>query len=74
LTVLYKFTGDKFDLTPYESTWLILHVFGGQIALPILVLTALISKKVHAHPALINFWATWVRHGFALGQRTDGRR
>jgi hypothetical protein len=54
------FDTDTFDLTPYEAPWLILHVLGGQIGLPILVLTALFSKKVHVHPTLINFWATWI--------------
>jgi hypothetical protein len=51
----------KFNLTPFEAPYLIVHVIGGQIGLPIIVLTAIFHKKIHLHPALVNFLTTWVR-------------
>ncbi len=40
--------------------YLALQIAGGQVGLPIIIATLLISKKVARHPALINFFCTWV--------------
>jgi hypothetical protein len=54
------------DLSGYETPYLLLLVVGGQVGLPILVLTTFLSKRLHVHPALWNFWLTWVRYSTHL--------
>jgi len=39
--------------------FLALHIAGGQVGLPIIILTFILSKNVHRHPTLINFCITW---------------
>ncbi|KAF9225453.1 hypothetical protein BS17DRAFT_751217 [Gyrodon lividus] len=48
------------DLRHLTSVYLALLIIGGQIGLPIIVLTALVCKKVTWHPTLINFCITWI--------------
>ncbi|KAF9245786.1 hypothetical protein BU15DRAFT_40756, partial [Melanogaster broomeanus] len=48
------------DLRHFTSVYLALLIIGGQIGLPIVVITALICKKVTWHPTLINFCITWI--------------
>ncbi|KIJ22088.1 hypothetical protein PAXINDRAFT_165374, partial [Paxillus involutus ATCC 200175] len=48
------------DLRHLTSVYLALLIMGGQIGLPIIVLTALVCKKVTWHPTLINFCITWI--------------
>jgi len=40
--------------------YLVLHIVGGQVGLPIIIATLLTSKKVARHPTLVNFFCTWV--------------
>lgn len=49
------------DLQPYEPVWLVLHIAGGQVGLPALVLTFVLSRRLQIHPTLVNFCITWVR-------------
>ncbi|KII94091.1 hypothetical protein PLICRDRAFT_50077 [Plicaturopsis crispa FD-325 SS-3] len=42
------------------KAFLALHLIGGHIGLPILVLTFLFAKNVSRHPTLINFCVTWI--------------
>jgi hypothetical protein len=53
--------GNMPNLSGYEAFYLVMLVLGGQIGLPLLVSTAFFSKRVRVHPALWNFWITWVR-------------
>ncbi|KAL5533774.1 hypothetical protein ACEPAG_234 [Sanghuangporus baumii] len=43
-----------------ESTYLGIQIAGGQILLPILVLTVLFSKRVKRHPVFISFCISWI--------------
>ncbi|KAF7784085.1 hypothetical protein Agabi119p4_250 [Agaricus bisporus var. burnettii] len=45
------------NLTPL---FLALQISGGQVGLPIIIATLVLSKKVARHPTLINFFCTWV--------------
>ncbi|KIJ66283.1 hypothetical protein HYDPIDRAFT_174427 [Hydnomerulius pinastri MD-312] len=42
------------------SVYLALLITGGQVGLPIIVLTALTCKKLSWHPTLINLCTTWI--------------
>ncbi|KAF9015631.1 hypothetical protein BDQ17DRAFT_1395871 [Cyathus striatus] len=48
------------DFGHLAPLFLALHVAGGQVGLPIIITTFLLSKNVHRHPTLINFCVTWV--------------
>lgn len=52
--------GHGADLEPYKTTWLVLHISGGQTGMLVLVLTFLLSKRVQSHLTMINFCITWV--------------
>ncbi|KLO08565.1 hypothetical protein SCHPADRAFT_605159 [Schizopora paradoxa] len=43
-----------------ETIFLWLQVTGGQILLPILVLTIVLSRHVHRNPVFINFCCSWI--------------
>jgi hypothetical protein len=42
-----------------RNGFLALQIAGGQVGLPIIILTFILSKNVHRHPTLINFCITW---------------
>ncbi|KIY69179.1 hypothetical protein CYLTODRAFT_452896 [Cylindrobasidium torrendii FP15055 ss-10] len=48
-----------------KEAYVALHLAGGHIALPILILTAVFAKSVHAHPTLVNLWFSWVVYSVA---------
>ena len=48
------------DLQHLTSAYLALLISGGQIGLPIVVLTASVCKKVNWHPTIFNFCITWI--------------
>ncbi|KAK0208783.1 hypothetical protein DFS33DRAFT_473511 [Desarmillaria ectypa] len=43
-----------------RQAFIALHIAGGQVGLPILVLTWAVSKSVVRHPTLVNLWITFV--------------
>ncbi|PAV22785.1 hypothetical protein PNOK_0274200 [Pyrrhoderma noxium] len=52
-----------YDLHGLAPAWLGLHIAGGQVGLPFLVLTLLLSRKFMGRPkflTLINFCVTWI--------------
>ncbi|TFK56657.1 hypothetical protein OE88DRAFT_1650053 [Heliocybe sulcata] len=51
---------DNLSLASLRPAYLALHIAGGHIGLPLLVLTFLLSKRVSCHPTLINFCITWI--------------
>ncbi|TDL28327.1 hypothetical protein BD410DRAFT_215623 [Rickenella mellea] len=49
------------DLQRFTTLWLVLHVFGGLVLLPLVVLSFLLApKSVPRHPTLINFCISWI--------------
>ena len=48
------------DLQHLTSVYLALLISGGQVGLPIVVLTVTICKKVTWHPTIINFCFAWI--------------
>ncbi|KAF7353836.1 hypothetical protein MVEN_01069200 [Mycena venus] len=60
----------QFILHPAEGTqshrdaliagFMFLQIFGGHVGMPLLLLTAALSKKVQRNPMLINFCVTWL--------------
>jgi hypothetical protein len=48
------------DLGHLRTAYLVLHIIGGQVGLPIMVLTFLLCKNVSRHPTLVNFCITWI--------------
>ncbi|TFK30901.1 hypothetical protein FA15DRAFT_751890 [Coprinopsis marcescibilis] len=50
------------DLSRLAPVFLSLHITGGQICLPLLIVTCFYSKSVFRHPVLVNFLCTWVFH------------
>ncbi|KAI0803333.1 hypothetical protein BC629DRAFT_120101 [Irpex lacteus] len=51
---------NEYDSSALRSVYLALHIAGGHIGLPILVLTFFISKRVHRPATVINFCITWI--------------
>lgn len=47
-------------LAGLRPAFLALHIVGGLVGLPVLIITLVFSKKVPRQPALINFCITWV--------------
>ncbi|KZT75024.1 hypothetical protein DAEQUDRAFT_720233 [Daedalea quercina L-15889] len=45
------------QLTPI---YFALHIIGGYILLPLLVVTFLVSKRIKRHPTVVNFCLTWI--------------
>ena len=43
-----------------QPIYLVLLIAGGQVGLPLVIVTLLFSKKAIRHPTLINFFCTWV--------------
>ncbi|KZT30826.1 hypothetical protein NEOLEDRAFT_39052 [Neolentinus lepideus HHB14362 ss-1] len=43
-----------------RPVYLALHLAGGHIGMPLLVLTLLMSKRISCHPTLVNFCITWI--------------
>lgn len=37
-----------------------LQLAGGQVGMPIIILTYFLNKNVKRHPVLVNFWFTWM--------------
>ncbi|PCH33972.1 hypothetical protein WOLCODRAFT_135422 [Wolfiporia cocos MD-104 SS10] len=50
-----------------------LHIAGGHVGLPLLVLTCLLSKKVKRHPTIINFCLTWIIYSVSYSLLLYGR-
>ncbi|KAH9944229.1 uncharacterized protein BXZ73DRAFT_96718 [Epithele typhae] len=48
------------DLTDLTSVFFAIHLVGGHIGLPLLVVTFLFSKTAKRHPTIINFCVTWI--------------
>ncbi|KJA25895.1 hypothetical protein HYPSUDRAFT_389166 [Hypholoma sublateritium FD-334 SS-4] len=48
------------DLSPFRSAYLGLHISGGFVGLPILILTLLLCDEIPRQPDLINFCISWV--------------
>lgn len=51
---------DTPDLSAYIPPYFALHIVGGHIGLPILVLTFIISKRAKRSITVINFCITWI--------------
>ncbi|KAF8445591.1 hypothetical protein L210DRAFT_3473465 [Boletus edulis BED1] len=51
---------DNLDLQHLTSVYLALLISGGQVGLPVVVLTGLIYRKVTLHPTISNFCVTWI--------------
>ncbi|KAJ7084845.1 hypothetical protein B0H15DRAFT_383134 [Mycena belliarum] len=59
----------QYNLHPADGTqahqeglitgFMFLQIFGGHLGIPLVLLTAAVSKKVQRHPMLINFCVTW---------------
>jgi len=43
-----------------QPIYLVLLIAGGQVGLPLVIVTLLFSKKAIRHPILINFFCTWI--------------
>jgi len=48
------------NLSHLTSPYVALHIIGGQIGLPIIIVTFLLAKNVNRHPTLVNFCITWI--------------
>jgi len=48
------------ELTNLRASYLALHIAGGYVGLPILVLTFFLSKRVHRPVTVINFCIAWI--------------
>lgn len=51
---------DTPSLASLKPVYLALHIVGGHIGLPLLVLTFLLSKRASCHPTLMNFCIIWI--------------
>jgi len=54
------------DLSRLETAFIAVHIIGGHIGIPLLVLTFLLSKRVHTHPTLVNFCCSWILYSVAF--------
>jgi len=54
------------NLAGLTPVYFALHLAGGHVGLPILVLTFLLSKEVQRHPVIINFCITWMIYSISF--------
>lgn len=53
------------NLSRFKTSYFALHIAGGHIGMPILVLLFIVSKRVHRPASVINFCVTWVIYSVA---------
>lgn len=66
---MFEAADDLYHLSGLESLTSVffgLHIVGGHVGLPILVLTFLFSKKVSRHPTIVNFCVTWILYSVSF--------
>lgn len=52
-------------LDAVTTAYFVLSILGGQVLLPLVLGTCLISKRVHRHPLLLEFLACWTVYSLA---------
>ncbi|KAJ6630277.1 hypothetical protein B0H10DRAFT_1983876 [Mycena sp. CBHHK59/15] len=56
---LHPSDGSQTHRTLLIACFMFLQIFGGHFGIPLILLTAALSKKVQRHPMLVNFCVTW---------------